>query len=93
MTNQIVTMYLLVINVISFMMMRTDKGYARQRKRRIPESRLLGVAAIGGALGAWLAMSLYRHKTKHARFSKGIPFMLFIHVVIIAAIYYYKNLQ
>jgi len=91
MTEQIVIIYLLAINVIAFMMMRTDKGYAKHRKRRIPESRLLGVAAIGGALGAWLAMSMYRHKTKHARFSKGIPFMLFIHVVIIAAVYYCKN--
>ncbi|WP_201000378.1 DUF1294 domain-containing protein [Paenibacillus glycanilyticus] len=75
--------YLLVVNIIAFAMMGMDKNYARRKKRRIPEKRLFGVSAIGGALGAWIGMQIWRHKTKHASFRVGIPLLFIFNLVVI----------
>ncbi|MCK9861426.1 DUF1294 domain-containing protein [Paenibacillus sp. ATY16] len=75
--------YLLVVNITAFAMMGMDKSYARRKKRRIPEKRLFGVSAIGGALGAWIGMQAWRHKTKHASFRVGIPLLFIFNLVVI----------
>lgn len=80
---QLLIIYLLVINIIAFVLMGMDKSYARQKKRRVPEKRLFGVSAIGGALGAWIGMRVWRHKTKHASFRIGIPLLFVLNVVVI----------
>ncbi|UVI32608.1 DUF1294 domain-containing protein [Paenibacillus spongiae] len=75
-----IIIYLVLINVAAFTLMRIDKTYALHRKRRISERRLLTYAAVGGSLGAWLAMHRYRHKTKHPKFSVGLPVLLILHI-------------
>jgi uncharacterized membrane protein YsdA (DUF1294 family) len=50
-----------------------DKYKAKKKKWRIPENALLMSAAVGGAFGAYLAMTLFRHKTKHVRFEVFVP--------------------
>ena len=79
-------LYLLIINAASFLLMLTDKRKARKKAWRIPESTLLGIAAIGGSLGALAGMQLFRHKTRHLKFSIGIPVLLAVHILILVFI-------
>lgn len=52
----------------------------RHARRRTPEATLLLLAALGGTLGALLAMHLFRHKTRHRKFTIGVPAMLVVQV-------------
>ena len=63
--------WLVIINFIGFIVMGIDKRKARLRHYRIPESRIWTIALIGGALGAWAGMNVFRHKTKHIQFAFG----------------------
>ncbi|MCM3625841.1 DUF1294 domain-containing protein [Paenibacillus glycanilyticus] len=80
---QLLIIYLLVINILAFSLMGMDKSYARHKKRRVPEKRLFGVSALGGALGAWIGMQVWRHKTKHTSFRIGIPLLFVFNMVVI----------
>lgn len=75
---QIILIYLLIMNASGFLVMTIDKLYARKKMWRIPERTLLGMAAIGGSIGVWLAMYTVRHKTKHLKFVIGVPAILII---------------
>lgn len=83
--------YLLIINLITFVLYAIDKRRAVRKAWRIPESVLIGFAAIGGSVGAFLAMLVFRHKTKHAKFTVGVPLILVAQ--IFAAIAFYKYLS
>ena len=74
--------YLLIINAIAFVLMMADKQKAKKRKWRIPEATLMGTAALGGSIGAWLGMQIFRHKTKHIKFTLGIPVILAVELVL-----------
>jgi uncharacterized membrane protein YsdA (DUF1294 family) len=76
--------YLAIINVFAFTLMSYDKSLARRGGRRIRERTLLLAAAVGGSLGALIAMRSRRHKTKHAAFSVGIPVLFIVHAVLLA---------
>lgn len=67
--------WLALMSAILFGMMGMDKHSARQGKRRIPEKRLFAFAVIGGALGGWLGMHIFRHKTRHWYFRLGFPLL------------------
>ena len=82
-----IAIYLVIINIAAYTLMRIDKTYALHRKRRISERRLLTYAAVGGSLGAWLAMHRYHHKTKHTKFSVGLPVLLIIHICLCIALF------
>lgn len=79
----ILLLYLLIINAVSFILMLADKRKAKKNAWRIPEATLMGVAAIGGSLGGILGMQLFRHKTKHPKFSIGIPVLLALHIALL----------
>ncbi len=70
--------YLAVINIITFGLYGLDKYRAMNNMWRIPEKTLLGVAAIGGAYGAYLGMRIFHHKTKHLKFQIGVPIMMLV---------------
>ena len=72
-------LYILFINILSFILMLIDKKKAIKKKWRISEQTLLSVSFIGGSLGAYLAMILFRHKTKHFKFKYGLPLMIIFH--------------
>jgi len=78
----ILIIYLLIINALGFLLMLIDKHKAIKKAWRIPEATLLGIAAIGGSLGALLGMRLFRHKTQHPRFSIGLPVILAAHILL-----------
>lgn len=79
----ILVIYLLLVNVIAFGMMGYDKHLAQKRQRRVPEARLFLYAILGGALGAWLGMRTYRHKTKHPSFVFGMPALLVVNAICV----------
>ena len=70
--------YLLVINVLTFLIYGVDKWKAQRDKWRIPEDTLIWLAVAGGSVGALLGMNLFRHKTKHRKFFLGIPAILLV---------------
>ena len=74
--------YLLLFNAVAFVLMLADKQKARKKKWRIPESTLIASAVIGGSLGALAGMYIFRHKTKHPKFTIGIPVILVIQIII-----------
>ena len=73
--------YLFLINALGFLLMLIDKCKAKKNFWRIPEATLMGVALVGGSLGSLMGMYLVRHKTKHMKFTLGIPVILAIQVV------------
>jgi len=75
--------YLLGINIITLLAFALDKQRARRGHWRIPESRLLLLCLSGGSLGGWLAMYLFRHKTKHLKFSLGVPVITGVQVLLL----------
>ena len=79
---QVLYIYLAIINAISFILMLVDQYKARKNLWRIPEATLMGFAAAGGSIGALAGMYLVRHKTKHLKFTVGIPILLFAHILI-----------
>lgn len=74
--------YLVIINLIGFTAMGVDKRRARLDRWRIPEKRLWSIAIIGGAVGVWIGMRGFRHKTKHNTFIYGIPAVFLIQISI-----------
>ena len=79
----ILILYLLIINAISFTLMLTDKQRAIKKAWRIPETTLLAIAAAGGSLGAVVGMRLFRHKTLHVKFSVSLPLMMAVQIVVL----------
>ena len=69
-------LYLLLINAAAFVLMLADKRKARKNRWRIPERTLILSALFGGSIGALLGMYTFRHKTKHLKFTLGIPAIL-----------------
>lgn len=80
--NRYVILYLVAINIITFIIYGIDKYKSQHQRWRIKEFTLMLLAAIGGSIGALLAMTTFRHKTKHAKFYIGVPFILIIQIVI-----------
>ncbi|MES5927832.1 DUF1294 domain-containing protein [Bacillus cereus group sp. MG9] len=72
--------YFIIINVIAFSMMGLDKRKAKKKQWRTPESTLFLSAAAGGAIGAWIGMYMFHHKTHKSKFVFGIPVLVIITV-------------
>ncbi len=72
----LILVYLLIINAISFLLMLADKQKARKNLWRIPEATLLTTAVLGGSIGSLAGMYAFRHKTKHLKFTLGVPAIL-----------------
>ena len=79
-------LYLLLINALGFLLMLIDKQKAKRGRWRIPEATLMTVAALGGSIGSLLGMYTFRHKTRHIKFTLGIPVILIAQIA--AAVYF-----
>ena len=75
--------YLIVINVVTFLVYGFDKWKAKQGSWRISEATLLILAVIGGSIGALLGMKIWHHKTMHKKFKYGLPLILIIQIILI----------
>lgn len=76
----IILIYLQLVNLAAFAAFGIDKHKARKNRWRIPEATLMGLAVIGGSIGALAGMYLFRHKTRHYKFTIGIPAILLLQI-------------
>ncbi len=80
--------YLIITNFIGFIVMLIDKQRAIHKEWRIPEKTLILLSIFGGSIGMLAGMSAFRHKTKHKKFTIGVPFILLMQICLI--ILYFK---
>jgi uncharacterized membrane protein YsdA (DUF1294 family) len=88
MIQEAVIYYLVIINIVTFLVYGIDKWKARKAMWRVREASLLMLAVLGGSMGAWLGMKVWHHKTQHKKFRYGIPAIIIIQLVIIGFFLY-----
>ena len=86
MFEEVLTVYLALINVAGFASMGIDKRRAMRKEWRIPERVLFLLALLGGSIGSNLGMQVFRHKTKHWYFVWGMPCILLVQIILAAVI-------
>lgn len=74
--------YLIVLNLLLFVLMGRDKAAAQRGARRTPETTLLALAVIGGSVGGLLGMVLFRHKTRKPAFRIGLPLIVICQLLL-----------
>lgn len=100
----IALIYLVIINVVTFFVYGIDKWKAKKSKWRIRETALLGLAVLGGSIGAWLGMIVWHHKTLHKggnrdndnivggyQFRYGVPAIIVIQLLLIGYFTLYQK--
>ena len=75
--------YLLLINAAGLVLMLADKIRARNGAWRISELTLMLTAALGGSVGVHIGMYLFRHKTRHPKFTQGVPAILTVQILLL----------
>ena len=75
--------YLVIINIVTFCLYGIDKSLAVKEKWRISNCVLLGLAALGGSIGAWAGMYTFRHKTQKWYYTITVPVMLLLQITLI----------
>lgn len=78
--------YFMIINIITFFVYGLDKRKAQKYEWRISESVLIGLAVIGGGLGAYTGMQIFHHKTEKFKFIICVPLLLILWTI--GLIYY-----
>lgn len=84
MLTKIIVIYLVFMNLLTFLLYGIDKWKAKGDKWRISERTLLLTALIGGSMGALIGMQVFRHKTQHWKFRILVPLFLILHVAALA---------
>lgn len=77
-----IIIYLIFMNLLGLFMMKTDKKRAIRGEWRISEKSMFIVSILGGSIGTWAGMYLFRHKTKHWYFVLGMPAILLLQIVL-----------
>ena len=85
----IALIYLAVVNLVTFFLYGIDKWKAKRSKWRIEESTLLGWAALGGTIGALLGIKAWHHKSRHKKFTIGVPAILIAQLIVAGILLYY----
>ena len=80
--TQIAVIYLIVINILGFLVMGLDKHKAKMADRRIPENTLFMFTILGGGVGTIAGMYVFHHKTKKMKFKVGMPLILILEMLI-----------
>lgn len=83
------TLYLGVLNLLTFAIFGFDKAAAADKvnrgRPRVPERTLLALAALGGSPGALLARPVFHHKTRKQPFSGWLTLIVFVQIVAAVA--------
>ena len=87
----LILLYLLIVNALALLLMLADKRKAEKKQWRIPESTLLTAAAFGGSIGALVGMYWFRHKTRHLKFTLGIPAILIAQIALVVFLFFYPT--
>ena len=83
MQHRILLIYLAVVNILTIIVFGVDKMNAKPNRQRVRIVTLLGLAFIGGSVGALIGMYGFHHKTKKAYFTVGVPLILLMQVVVL----------
>ena len=83
---RLLALYLVLMNGAGFFGMLRDKRRAVRRLSRTPERQLMAVALLGGSIGSILGMLAFRHKTRHLKFTLGLPLILALQAALAVAI-------
>ena len=83
--------YLIIINIIGFILPPVDKSKAKKNKWRIMERTLFIVSALGGSIAMYISMRIFHHKTKHKRFMIGIPAIIVLQLGAVFAVWYFLD--
>lgn len=75
--------YLIIINILSFILYGIDKLKAIKKEERISEKTLILIGILGGSIGSLIGMNLFRHKTKKLKFIISLPLILIIHIIVV----------
>lgn len=75
--------YFFIINLFAIFLMRYDKVKAINNQYRVNEKTLFLIALILGGIGIYIGMYLFRHKTKHVKFTVGIPLIIILNILTI----------
>ncbi len=78
-----ILIWIIIINLVGFILMKRDKQYAKEEKRRVRESTLLATAAVGGSIGIYAGMYRFNHKTLHQKFTIFVPMIMLFQVAFI----------
>ena len=78
-----IIIYFILINIIAFFSMFLDKRKAKKHKWRISENTLMGLALLGGEIGALIGMYKFRHKTQKPKFVIGIPMFIVMKILLL----------
>ncbi len=81
--RNVIMSYIFIVNIFAFLICGIDKYCAKKGFFRVPEKFLFFISAIGGALGFYLGMGVFRHKTKKAKFKVGIPAIIIFWFIVI----------
>ena len=82
-----IMLYILIINLVAFIVFGWDKRLSVKHKRRVPESTLLGITFIGGTVGAVLGMLIFRHKISKMSFLLKFGGTVLIQLIFIYCYY------
>ena len=75
--------YLVIINIITFIVFGLDKYYAIKNKFRVSEATLFCLCIIGGSFLGYIGMKVFRHKTKKTYFRIGVPLIMILEAILI----------
>ena len=80
-TMQNIIIYLIIINIIGFLVMYIDKQKAKKAARRIPEKTIFIITVLGGGIGTISGMYAFRHKTQKLHFTIGLPTITILEII------------
>lgn len=79
---KLINIYLLIINLVTFIIMGKDKFNAIKKKFRISEQTILTLCILGGTIGTLLGMIVFRHKIRKIKFLLILPIFIIINLLI-----------
>lgn len=80
-TMQNIIIYLIIINIIGFLVMYIDKQKAKKGKWRIPEKTIFIITVLGGGIGTISGIYAFRHKTQKLHFTIGLPTITILEII------------
>ncbi|MBQ1516929.1 MAG: DUF1294 domain-containing protein [Clostridia bacterium] len=90
MIYKIAAVYIVLINIMAFIVYGIDKAKAKQNKWRIPEKVLIIFAILCGSIGAILGMIVFHHKTRKPKFYVGVPIIIVLQIAL-TVLYFYTT--
>ncbi|MBC6002776.1 DUF1294 domain-containing protein [Paeniclostridium sp. NSJ-45] len=76
------TLYFIIMSIITFLLMYIDKNRAIKGQWRIPEATLINFSILGGGIGTYMGMYIFRHKTRHPKFTISIPITIILNLFL-----------